>query len=116
MKLLFAFGFIPVPVFYVSRLFADGFSPLVCIFIKNVCRGDEGLHQHELEHIRQAYKTLLLPHALLYLLWGPYRQWAEVEAYKVSIAYGMSVDLAARYLSTNYRLGVSLAEARELLK
>ena len=115
MKTLFAFGFIPVPVFYVSRWFANGFSPLVCIVIEKVFANDDALHRHELLHIEQAYKTGLLPHALLYLLSARYRQWAEVAAYKVSIQYGLKPELAARFLSTNYRLNISQSEALALL-
>lgn len=111
MKILFAFGWIPAPVFYVKWLFADGFSPCVCIFIKEAFRNDVGLHQHELTHIEQAYRLALIPHGILYLLSKRYRQWAEVEAYKVSISYGMSPERAAQLLATEYRLGLSESAA-----
>ena len=116
MKLLFAFGWIPVPVFYVKRLFADGFSPLVFVLIKEKSRSDEALHQHELEHIKQAYRLALLPYAILYLLSKRYRLWAEVKAYRVQIKAGLRLDSAAWYLSKNYRLGITQDEAKAYLE
>jgi len=118
---LFAFGWIPVPVFYVRWLpfGAGGVSWIVAIFILEKYRADEGLHQHELTHARQAWRLLLVGHALLYLFYAPYRQWAEVEAYRVQIAVygpGRSIDFAVKALATKYQLGISEDGASALLE
>ena len=118
MKWLFAFGWIPVPVFYVSKLFAGGFSPLVCIFIQSKYRTDEGLHIHELNHIEQAYKMFLLPFGFMYLVSKDFRLKVEIDSYKKQIAFygpGQSIEFAVRILATDYGLGKTEKEIRELL-
>ncbi|MDP1907312.1 MAG: hypothetical protein Q8K85_03350 [Hyphomicrobium sp.] len=118
MRWVRAFGWLPVPVFYVRGLFAGGFAPLVLILIDEKYRADEGLHQHELEHIEQAYRLLLLPHALLYVLFRRYRLRSEVAAYRRQIAAygaGASIEFAVRHLVEGYRLGITAEEARALL-
>ncbi|HRR42133.1 MAG TPA: hypothetical protein P5244_12935 [Syntrophales bacterium] len=47
---------------------------------------DQGLHEHEAEHVRQWWKSLGL-HSLLYLLSKKYRLWSEVAAYRVQLQY-----------------------------
>jgi len=44
-----------------------------------------------------------------------FRQAAEVEAYKISIANGESINLSAMYLSSGYSLGLSFQQAKDLL-
>ena len=113
------FGWIPVPVIYVSDLFTGGFAPLVLIMIDEKYRSDEGLHVHELEHIEQAYRLLLLPHALLYFLSRRYRLWSEVAAYRRQIAFygaSASIEFAVRHLVERYRLGITEDEARVRLR
>ena len=75
--------FIPIPVIYTPfRPFGfDGYAFGPVILIHQDSRGDEGLHRHELEHIRQGFMTLGL-HPLLYWLIRPYRLWAERKAYE----------------------------------
>lgn len=56
-------------------------------------------------------------HGILYLLFKPYRRWAEVRAYRVSAAYRPDqFESYARALADHYRLGINLSEARGLLK
>lgn len=86
------------------------------IFIRPKYRDDEGIFRHEYEHIKQAWATLFIGHALLYLFCRVYRQWAEVRAYRVQMQYGLPLDDAALRLTSNrYNLGISLEEARAVL-
>jgi len=120
MKLLFAFGWLPVPVFYVKHLFAGGFTPLVMIFIKDKYRTDEGLHRHELYHVEQAYKLLLVPFALLYLFSVKFRFKVELAAYRVQMLYlssnggpSLSREQAVSFLYRDYGLHMTEADIRE---
>ena len=45
-----------------------------------------------------------------------HRQAYEVEAYKVQIAAGASLEICANHLVNMYYLGITIEEARELLK
>lgn len=105
----------PVPVFYVKHLFADGFAPLFCIVIKEKYRNDVGLLQHEITHIEQQTRDGKLRWVWRYITSKVWRLAYEVEAYKVSIAHGMSIEKAAMYLARDYRLGITEAEAKVLL-
>ena len=137
---------LPHLVIYTDRLpdgvagAANG--PLVRI--RPAYRSDAGLHAHEYRHVQQWYHAAamtaamlaclamasglpwwqllpLLPaslasHPLAYLLWPRYRLWAELEAYRVQMRYGLSVDLAsARLASPVYTLGLTRAQALALL-
>lgn len=120
MAMLFAFGWVPVPVFYVPWLpfKAGGIGLLVCILLLERHRADAALHEHELEHVEQAWRGLLVIHGVLYLVWPPYRLWAEVCAYRRQIARmgpGASIDFAVKLLTTRYRLRLTEAEARRYL-
>lgn len=56
-------------------------------------------------------------HGLLYLTMRKYRLWAEVQAYRVSLAYRPDqIDHYANVLASKYKLGLAVHEARELLK
>ena len=56
-------------------------------------------------------------HALLYLTLKKYRLWAEVQAYRVSLAYRPEqLDHYANVLATKYKLNITTSRARELLK
>ncbi len=62
-------------------------------------------------------------HVVLYRYVRAYRQWAEVQAYRVQMRYPradgtyLSLDDAAwRLTASRYDLGLTLTEARDLLK
>lgn len=105
----------------------------------------ESTYRHELEHVKQfwimalavffavqplAELTLLQDewvlysgliagawsHGLLYRFVRPYRQWAEVQAFKKSIKYGRGFDSAAMALSSKYNLDITHKEAEKLLR
>jgi hypothetical protein len=90
--------------------------------IRPAYRDDVGLLAHELCHVWQFWLTLGT-HSLLYLLARPYRQWAEVMAYRAQMRYpnrhsiDLSLDDAAYKLAgPRYDLQLTLSEARELLR
>lgn len=118
MKLLFktVFGIIPVPVFITDwgmgpTVGGSANGPVVRIRPKYIERNDEGILNHELNHVKQFYTPLLISlgifaalwlwlgyisiysvyiltiggslHSLLYLLVRPYKLWSEVTSYKV---------------------------------
>lgn len=93
-------------------------GPVIRILEEN--RADEGIYQHELEHVKQWLSTLGL-HSLLYLLLKPYRLWAEVAAYRVQMRYPdkrggrLDTDQAALFISRDYGLDISVERARQLL-
>lgn len=90
-------------------------GPLVTIHPKY--EADEGIHAHELEHVRQWWVTLTL-HALLYLFVRRYRLWAEARAYREQMrhvdrrGHRMTLDEAAACLANSrYRLDLSHEQA-----
>ena len=104
--------------FFVQSLSGDAAGrangPLIRILEKY--RDDEGLYQHELMHVKQWFATLGL-HSALYFLYRPYRQWAEVQAYRKQMTYGLSLDRAAQFLMLpRYDLRITLDDANALLR
>ncbi len=79
---------------------------------------DVGLYQHELMHVKQWWCTLSL-HSFLYLLSDEYKLWAEVQAYKKQLCYSVDREkdrwLFASFISTRYKLNLSVDEAYERL-
>lgn len=90
------------------------FGPL--IFIAPDARNDNSLLAHELVHVRQFWRSWGL-HFIRMMLSGKYRLSCELEAYVVSTQHGMSIDTAARHLSTLYDFGfpVDFNTAKHLL-
>lgn len=123
MKILLAFGWIPVPVFYVNwSWLIGGFTPCVCIFMLERYRTDVGLHQHELLHAEQAYKMLLVFYALAYILSRRFRLDVEIAGYKRQMQYpssnngpAITIDQAAQYLSQDYHLDITVDDACKAL-
>lgn len=120
MTWLRAFGWLPVPVFYVKDLGGfGGKSYGLFVLILEAYRNDRGLHVHELAHVEQALLGLLVFHALLYKFSRGYRLWAEVEAYRRQIAAygpGASIEFAVRFLTWKYDLRIAEEKARALLE
>lgn len=107
-------------VFYTDRFVGEGFAgctrgPIVFIRPKYMC--DMGLLAHEQTHVKQWIRTLGM-HSFLYLFSKSYRLKAEVEAYKVQLAYYPDdrSDLFAWFIANNYGLSITKNEAKELLK
>jgi hypothetical protein len=88
------------------------------IFIRPKYRNDYGLYRHELLHVKQAIAGFFVIHALFYLLWKPYRLWAEVQAYREQARH-YAVDRLpkfASFIATGYGLDVTEAEALSMLR
>jgi hypothetical protein len=106
-------------VFYVDSL-PNGFGGMAhgpIIRILERLRGDEGIRQHELVHVRQWLFTLgLLP--ILYYFIPKFRLWCEVQAYKKQMKY-YADDRSWRFagsIATKYRLDITQEQAHQLLK
>lgn len=115
MRWMFAFGFIPVPVFYIEKMKGRraGVSHGFYIRILKKYKEDKGIHRHELVHCEQFYfvgaiaASIIcflmvssygceyaglalagLPlHGLLYKLLPKYRYWAELVAYREQLRF-----------------------------
>lgn len=86
------------------------------ILIHSSRRDDKALFMHEQKHVQQMKAYGWLYFVWRYLTSKRFRLDMEVEAYKVSIENGRSIDGCAQALSTMYRLGISFEDARNLLK
>jgi len=71
---------------------------------------------HERKHQEQMRRVGTVTFYIKYLFSKTFRQAAEVEAYKVQIEHGASAITCAMHLSRSYRLGITQAQALELLK
>ena len=104
-------------IIYTKLLPVGGFTPLPnLMFIKEQYRNDKPLHLHEQTHQEQMRRDGLLTFWFRYALSKKHRQAYEVEAYKVQIAAGASLESCANHLVNMYYLGITIEEARELLK
>jgi len=104
------YGIIPIPVFYVDDLdWAAGRSYGFFIRIKKDYKDDRGLLEHELQHCRQFYRTLML-HPLLYKFSKTYRYNSELECYRVQLSFSQNKNRSAKhfvkYITTWYKLDV----------
>lgn len=115
----------PALIFYTDNLpeHIGGRTNGFVVRIRQKYQGDVGIHKHELEHVKQNWCGLLVFSALLYLLYKPYRLWAEAQAYKQQMIYPdgvgnlMTLDDAAGRLvgPPGYDLGITMEEARQAL-
>lgn len=76
---------------------------------------DAALIAHEQKHAEQMRAAGTLTWWARYLLSRDFRRQQEVEAYRVQIERGASLEGCARNLATLYSLGIDLPTARELL-
>lgn len=106
------------------------------IVINKEHKGDKGLLVHEITHVYQYFFwfvvvgiVLLLTtnwlvalvgaistHDLLYTLVRPYRQYAEVTAFKRQLRVGGSIEVAAKALARDYNLKLTYEQALTLLR
>jgi hypothetical protein len=113
------------------------------IRIRPKYKDDKGLHEHEIEHVRQwwqatfigclvvaalGYYTVpegwfigvagLATHDLLYSLFPKYRLWAEVEAHKAQLKHYPDdrVPLFAKRIASLYDLKITAEEAERMLR
>jgi len=71
---------------------------------------------HERTHQAQMARMGTFTFWRKYLASKSFRQAMEVEAYKAQIAAGASLITCARHLATDYRLGITQAQAMVLLQ
>ena len=122
MKIKTVYKILPVIVIYTDRVpeGSAGCANAMIVRIRPKYKGDEGLLQHELTHVKQAYRLLILFHSLLYLLDDSYRLHAEVEAYRKQLEYSQDkvTDTArfAGFIAGKYDLGISREAAAMLLR
>ena len=86
------------------------------MFIRKDCRDNVPLIEHEKTHQNQMRRDGVLKFWFCYLFLPKYRQAYEVEAYRVSIVHGASIDACAVHLAEMYFLGLTFEQAKELLK
>lgn len=108
------------PLIFYTEFVPTGFVGITLgpvILIRPKYRDDTGLMKHELTHVKQwAYSLGLFP--ILYLVSKTYRKWAEACAFREQMQWSnkngtvLSLDRAAEYLSGNYKLGITVEEAR----
>lgn len=105
-------------IFYTNRLVPARFDALTigpAILMRPRCRGDIGLLEHELVHVRQWRRSfgLFWP---LYLFSRKHRLRYELEAYRRHLEF--APDSAAHFaqlLGTQYRLNLPVEQAYLLL-
>ena len=95
---------------------ADAFtvSPNL-VLVRPKYQKDAGLLAHERVHQGQMRADGWLRFVWRYLCSRRWRACYEVEAYRVSIAHGMPLPLAAWHLKTKYWLGITHQQAVDLL-
>ena len=98
-----------------------GYARAWLIRIRPRYKDDKGIHNHELTHVSQFWRTCGF-HGLFYLLSKTYRLKCEVEAYKeqlkhapASLDYERYRDMYAGFIADDYGLDVSKGEALKLL-
>lgn len=122
MKITFVYGILPAIVIYTDRLkfWQAGAANAMIVRIRPHYKNDEGLLAHELEHVKQAYRGILIIHALLYLFAPKYRFWAEVQAYRkqLTLSADKKTDSVkyARAISQKYRIDITFLAAWDCLK
>ena len=122
MQIRFVYGILPALVFYTDWISRGGIAIGPVVLIQNKWRLSGRVLIHELEHVRQSYRLLMLGHFLLYLLVGRYRLWAEVAAYAKQAQTapvedrGHYLNAYAKFITERYRLNVSMKDAYDMLK
>jgi len=137
---------LPHLVIYTDRLPSGvgGTANGPIVRIRPEYRADAGIHAHEYQHVIQWYAEGLVgmllvallalaagvhwplalaiapagmaAHSLGYALSASHRLWSEVQAYRVQMRHGLSLDDAARRLmSPRYKLGLHYIDALRLL-
>jgi len=103
-------------IFYPRYFPVAGFTLLPWLmFIKKAYKDDISLLKHEQTHRQQMRKDWTIVFWFRYLLFKKWRMYYEVEAYKVQIANGASLNSCAHNLSKLYFLKITFEQAKKLL-
>jgi len=86
------------------------------ILIPQWAKSNAAYLAHEMVHVEQQRNAGVLTFWWRYITSKAYRLAYEVEAYKAQIAAGAALITCARHLATDYRLGITQAEALKLLE
>jgi len=122
MKIKTVYKILPAIVIYTDHVpeGSAGCANAMIVRIRPEYEGDEGLLQHELTHVKQAYRLLILFHSLLYLFDDSYRLHAEVESYRKQLEYSQDkvTDTArfAGFISEKYDLDIPREAVAVLLR
>lgn len=122
MKIKTVYKILPAIVIYTDHVpkGSAGCANAMIVRIRPKYEGDEGLLQHELTHVKQAYRLLILFHSLLYLFDDSYRLHAEVESYRKQLEYSQDkvTDTArfAGFISEKYDLDIPREAVAVLLR
>ena len=92
----------------------DAMNIFIVTLIRPKFRGVKFIVEHEKVHTRQILKWWILQ-PILYQFSKKWRLKFELEAYKVSVEHGQSIDSAAWAIANAYGLDVTTEEVRELL-
>ena len=109
-------------VFYTDRFIPKRFggvllAPLPIILIRPKYKGDEGLLQHELQHLEDMVKDWILLYCLRYTFSKKWRLHYELRGYWTQLEYSPQyIRLFARFIATKYRLDISEEKAYSLLQ
>jgi len=121
-RLLWVWGFIPVLVFAIRQPKAgDAMARGFFIQVARMQWHNHAIVQHELVHVRQFWRSLML-HGLLYNMWGWYRLHAEAEAYAEQLRwipraeFDQALSEFAGFLATMYRLNTNKAYTELLIR
>ena len=88
MKIKTVYGFLPVFIFYPDVEDAHWSAKQNGPFIRiREYKDDEGVLRHEMTHVKQFYRMLLIFHPFLYLLWPWYRLQSELEAFREQLKW-----------------------------
>jgi hypothetical protein len=106
--LIFTNWFIP------ARFGAETYGPIT--FMRPKYKEDTGLQKHEAVHVSQFWHNPLF--GLWYLFSKKYRAKYEAEAYKEQLKWYTDdrTNMFAQFLVDKYNLGITLEEAKALLK
>ena len=86
------------------------------ILIPQWAKTDAAYLAHEQVHAAQQKRMGVFTFWRLYLTDKTARKWIEVEAYRMQIAHGASLDYCAHQLATGYNLNIDFKTAKQLLE
>lgn len=104
-------------VIYTDRFIKKEWDAMNLFFVTLIrpqFKGVKFIVEHEKVHTRQVFRWLIFQ-PIFYQLSKKWRLKFELEAYKVSVEHGQSVNSAAWAIANLYGLDITKDEAKELL-